>query len=643
MSLKVAGIFSDHMVLQRNIPIPVWGWAAPGEIITVDLAGRAASATALADGAWRAILPPMEAGGPFQLRVAGSETIAFEDVMVGEVWICSGQSNMQFLLSSAQDAEQEMAAADYPQLRYFTVNRTAKLAPQPDTPGQWRCCDPAAAANLSAVGYYFGREIHRAIGVPVGLIDSSWGGTIAEAWTSREALLTDPCYRRMVEEYEMELRDPEEFQRRWQASQAEWERKFKLKDERNEGEAQGWAAPDFSDADWREMFLPCLWQSAGHNYSGVFWFRKTVDIPASWAGRDLKLSLGPVDKSDVTYVNGVRVGGLDFEGRPDAWCTPRHYPVPGALVKAGRNVIAVRVFSHFNAGGFGGEPAAMQLALGDGAAPPLALAAAWRYRLERKFGLVPPPPQGRTLRGEGNPNSPAMLFNNMILPLLPYAMRGAIWYQGESNAGQARQYRVLFPLLIRDWRRVWGQGEFPFLFVQLANFMARDREPGDSQWAELREAQTMTLAVPHTGMAVAIDIGDAKDIHPRNKKDVGIRLALPALADVYGFQNLVYSGPLYKSARVEGSAMRVEFEHVGAGLVARGGDLRGFAVAGADRKFVWAAARIDGRSVVVSSPQAPQPAAVRYNWANNPDGNLYNSSDLPASPFRTDDWSGITA
>ncbi len=642
MKLKLAGIFSDRMVLQRGGPIPVWGWAAPGAKITVELAGRLAIATASADGAWRTTLPPMAAGGPFELKVVGPETIVLRDVMLGEVWICSGQSNMQFLLSAAYNPEQEVAAADYPNLRYFTVERTAKPAPQPDTRGEWYRCTPATGANISAVAYYFGREIQRNLGVPVGLIDSSWGGTIAETWTSREALLSEPFYRNMVEEYELELRNPEEARRLWQSRQTEWAQKFQLHDTGNEAKSKAWAAPELNDNDWPEMYLPNLWQNAGHNYSGVFWFRKTVDIPAAWAGQDLKLSLGPIDKSDVTYFNGVRVGGLSFEKQADAWCTPRHYPIPGALVKAGRNVIAVRVFSHFNAGGFGGEPSAMQLSLGNGSAPALALADLWRYWVDLNFGLVPPPPPSGGPRGEGNPNSPYMLYDNMILPLLPYAIRGAIWYQGESNADQAQRYRVLFPLMIRDWRAAWGQGEFPFLYVQLANYMARARDPGDSQWAELREAQTMTLAVANTGMAVTVDIGDAKDIHPRNKRDVGIRLALPALAKTYGFKDLVYSGPLYKSARVEQRSMRIEFEHVGAGLLARGGKLRGFAVAGEDRHFVWADAWVDGNGVVLTSPQVPQPVAARYNWANNPDGNLYNSSDLPAVPFRTDNWPGIT-
>ncbi len=643
MTLKLAGIFSDHMVLQRGIPIPVWGWAAAGEKITVELAGQSVSVTALADGSWRATLPPLAAGGPFVLTASGSSTVAFRDVMLGEVWVCSGQSNMQFLLSSSENHEHAVAAADYPNIRYFTVNRAARVAPRADTQGEWRRCAPETAGNASAVAYYFGREIQRAIGVPVGLIDSSWGGTIAEAWTSRDALMAEPFYRSMVEEYELELRNPEAAQRLRLSRRAAWEQQFKLKDEGNRGEALGWASPAWADGDWEEMALPALWQNLGYNYSGVFWFRKSVELPEAWAGRDLQLSLGPVDKSDATYFNGVRVGGLSFEERRDSWCTPRRYSVPGALVKAGRNVVAVRVFSHFNAGGFGGQPADMQLCLGNGSAPALPLAGAWRYQVERSFGLVPPPPSEEGLRGEGNPNSPAMLYNNMIRPLLPYAIRGVIWYQGESNAGQARRYRVLFPLLIRNWRNAWGQGEFPFLFVQLANFMARARNPGDSPWAELREAQLLTLALPNTGMAVTVDIGDALDIHPRNKRDVGRRLALAALAKTYGFKDLVHSGPLYQSARVEGPVMRVKFDHVGAGLVARGGDLRGFAVAGADRKFVWADARIDGHSVVAASPQVASPVAVRYAWANNPDGNLYNASDLPASPFRTDDWAGITA
>jgi sialate O-acetylesterase len=374
-----------------------------------------------------------------------------------------------------------------------------------------------------------------------------------------------------------------------------------------------------------------------------------VNVPAKWKGRDLTLSLGPTDKSDVTYFNGVRIGSITMEQRPDAWCTPRVYTVPGKLVKPGRNVIAVRVFSNIYQGGFIGVPSQMRLTLCDDAsAVPIQLDGAWRYKIEANFGLVPPAPPPP--EGPGNQNSPYILFENMIRPIVPYGIRGAIWYQGESNAGKALQYRSLFPLMIRSWREAWKQGEFPFYFVQLANYMLVQDKPAESAWAELREAQAMTLAEPNTAVAVAIDIGEANDIHPRNKQDVGIRLALPALAKVHGFDGLVYSGPRFKSMRREGSKVRLTFDHVGGGLVARGGKLEGFAVAGKahgsaaeeQHRWVWADAVIEGDTVVVSSPHVKRPLAVRYAWADNPRATLCNASDLPAVPFRTDKWPGVS-
>ncbi len=633
------------MVLQRGIRIPVWGSAEPGDKVTVQFAGQTKSAKAGPDGGWRvtlASLPASHEARDLTVRsTLAPQPVTLTDVLVGDVWVCSGQSNMQWPVGSSNNAPAEIASADYPNVRFFTVPCKAELRPGVAIEGAWSRCTPTSVAGFSAVGYFFGRELHRKTGVPIGLINSSWGGTIAEAWTSRAALTANPFFRRVVKDYENELITPTETRKAILAKQEEWRLQNERKDTHNAGEAQRWHQPDGPVADWREMDLPRAWQAAGHQHSGIFWFRREVEVPAEWAGRDLTLSLGPTDKSDVTYFNGACVGSITMEQRPDAWCTPRIYTVPGALVKAGRNVIAVRVYSNIFAGGFIGVPSQMRLLPADAEdAAPIPLAGAWRYAIEENFGMVtsPPPPP----RGEGNANTPYILFDNMIRPLLPFAIRGAIWYQGESNAGQARQYRTLFPLMIRSWRDAWKQGDFPFLFVQLANYTPAKDEPADSAWAELREAQTLTLASPNTGMAVITDIGDAGDIHPRNKQDVGLRLALPALATVHGFKGLVYSGPIYKAMRKEKGRIRLEFDHVGGGLVARGGALKGFAIAGADKRFVWAEAAIDGDTVIVSSPHVPKPVAVRYGWAENPPCTLYNAAELPASPFRTDTWPGIT-
>ena len=634
--MKLAALFCDHMIFQRNQVVSVWGWDTPGTEVTVSVAGGRGTARAGADGKWLAKLPSMPAGGPHEMTVAGTQTLVVRDVMVGEVWIASGQSNMEFPLSQSNSADKAKDAI-YASIRLFTVPRSAEVEVQTDVNSRWVVCSPETASPFSGVAYLFGLELHRKLGVPVGLISTSWGGTMAEAWTTRSALKSQPTLSSMVDDYERFLADNPGASEEYEAKLKAWRQEAIKSDPGNAGHAKGWAAEEVADDGWGQMELPRFWQSAGHNYSGVFWFRREVDVPAAWAGRDLVLSLGAVDKADTTYFNNVQVGSLTMEQDPNAWCTPRVYTVPGKLVKAGRNVVAVRVFSNMNAGGFGGK--AQEMALSPAAQKPLSLAGDWQFKVEANFGLLQPLGLPMPL-GKGNANSPTILYNSMIAPLIPFGIAGAIWYQGESNVGRAQQYRTLFPTMIRSWRQDWGLGDFPFLFVQIANYFPVKEQPVRSEWAELREAQTMTLSLPNTAQAVAIDIGEALDIHPKNKQDVASRLALAALAKVYGFEGLVYSGPMYESCRVEGSAVRVKFAHTAGGLMAKGGTLKGFAIAGEDRQFVWADACIEGQTVVISSPAVPAPAAVRYAWAENPVCNLYNTSDLPACPFRTDDWDG---
>ena len=487
--VRLPSVLGDGMVLQRDMPAPIWGTASPGEKVSVAVAGQEVSTTAGDDGRWLVKLPPLKAGGPFEMTVAGRNTITRKDILVGEVWICSGQSNMVWWVRASANAEQEAAAANYPQIRLFTVKAVTASQPRPDTEGTWQPCSPKTVPDFSAVAYFFGRHLHKELGVPVGLINTAWGGTPAESWMSRAAMESDPEFRPILDR----------------------------------------------------------------------WSRQVADSAAAMRDYAQKVT---------QWVEDVQKA--DAAGRP--------------------------------------LPAAPQ-----------------------------PPNDARS-----SPHRPSVLFNAMIHPLIPFAIRGAIWYQGESNAGRAYQYRKLFPAMIQDWRRAWGQGDFPFLYVQLANFMKAQDQPGVSAWAELREAQTMTLALPNTAMAVTIDVGDAADIHPKNKQDVGKRLALAALARAYG-RDIPYSGPLYQSMKVEGDSVRLRFQHVDGGLVAQGGEpLRGFAIAGDDRNFVWADAKIDGNTIVVRSDKVARPVAVRYAWADNPVCNLFNKAGLPASPFRTDDWPGIT-
>ncbi|MHB9023138.1 MAG: sialate O-acetylesterase [Armatimonadota bacterium] len=634
--MRLPAIFADHMVLQQGLPVKVWGWAEAGESVAVTLAGQTARATAGADERWQAELPPLEAGGPFAMTVRGAaETVVFSDVLVGEVWVCSGQSNMEWPLSMSQRAEEDIPAAEDKNLRLFTVTKAAVMEPADDVVGSWDVCTPASVAQFSAVGYYFGQRLRQELGVPVGLINTSWGGTPAESWTSAEALMAEPALRPMMERTYRDLEDFPRAEAAYRDAMEKWQQQYIPRDAGNSGFANGWADPATSDAAWDEMGLPQMWMSAGLDFNGVVWFRRQVEIPAAWAGKPVTLRIGACDKNDSTYFNNQFVGSLTMDDRPDAWCTPRCYTVPGEFVKAGGNLIAVRVFSNMHGAGMTGPAMQMSIGPSDGSAEPVPLAGPWRYRVEQNYGRVPAEPAPPMPAGPNNAGTPSSLYNGMIVPLIPYGIAGAIWYQGESNADRATEYRTLFSTMIRDWRARWGQGEFPFLFVQLANFMGVNTVPVESNWAELREAQLMTLALPNTGMATIIDIGEMADVHPKNKHDVGNRLALWALADTYG-KDVVASGPLCAGLKVEGNAICIHFDYIGGGLVAKDGPLQGFTIAGADRKFCWADAVIDGDTVVVRSEQVPAPTAVRYAWGDNPVCNLYNAEGLPASPFRTD-------
>ncbi|MGD9498535.1 MAG: sialate O-acetylesterase, partial [Armatimonadota bacterium] len=494
--VAVSGIFGDNMVLQRGMDVPVWGSAGPGEQVTVRACGQAQSTAAGQDGRWMVRLEPMDAAEPFTLTVSGSNEIAFSNVIVGDVWVCSGQSNMAMALSGTSHADEEIAAADFPRIRLCQVARATSQDPTEQITATWRPCSPATVGAFSAIGYYFGRDVHLATGVPIGLISTNWGGTPVEAWTSAQKLAEYP-----------QIGEP--LYQRWQA---------------------------IIDA----------YPAALEKYN-------TETIPA-WE----------------------------------------------------KQVVEARA---------AGQP------------------------LPRK----PSPPAGPDA-----PTRPSNLFNAMIHPLIPYAIAGAIWYQGESNARSgetgAWNYRILFPAMIADWRERWGQGDFPFGWVQLANYHAIAEQPGESAWAELRESQSAALALPNTGQALAIDAGMANDIHPKDKQTPAHRLALWALATVYG-QHVQYLGPTCKSMSVEGSAIRVRFANTGGRLrrmvtpnAPYPSPLVGFQIAGADRSWVWAQARIERDTVVVYAHGVRRPVAVRYAWADNPVANLYGASGLPAVPFRTDNW-----
>ncbi len=636
--VRLPSIIGDNMVLQQGVKVRIWGKATAGEKITVTFEKKSVNTVADAQGRWQVWLGPLKAGGPSELTIKGDNVLTVKNVLVGEVWICSGQSNMEWALVNTVNGNEAMAQANYPEIRLFTVEHNTSTSQLDDVKGRWVVTKPEDAAGFSAVGYFFGREIHQQLKIPVGLINTSWGGTPAEAWTALEALRSSVELKPILDRYESSLNALPQTKAAYERALIEWEEKNLYVDGENKGEALGYANPAISTTDWSKMDLPKQFESAGLQLDGVVWFRKVVDVPASWAGKDLVLNLTAIDDYDVTYFNGTKIGSTGRE-TPNSYIVPRKYAVPGSLVRAGRNVIAVRVFDRAGEGGFGrGGEMSLRLNANDH----IALRGDWDYKVE--LALEPKNPDWGTRPepvGAANQNSPGVLYNAMLAPLMPFAIRGAIWYQGESNAGRAYQYRTLFPTMIRNWRSAWGY-DFPFYFVQLPNWRARQEAPSESDWAELREAQAMTLREANTGMAIAIDVGEGEDLHPRNKLDVGRRLASLALANVYG-KAIVPSGPLFDRFVIEGNKVRISFKY-GQGLKTRdGGPVKGFAIAGADRKFVWADARIEGDKVVVSSPAILKPAAVRYAWGDNPLVNLYNKAGLPASPFRTDDWPGVTA
>jgi len=632
-------IFSDHMVLQQQKPIPVWGTADPGEQVTVTFAGQLATTVADAQGQWVVRLKACKARTTQMgqtLTVLGKNTVVFRDVLIGEVWVCSGQSNMQMAVASTNNAAQEITGAIYPQMRLFTVPDVTAPSPQVDCGGQWSICTPETVPGFSAVGYYFGRHLHQTLKVPVGLINTSWGGTVAEAWTSAPALRAKlPEFSGILDTMANPSASAQQamtvYQQRITEREKASQTMYALEDDLVA--AGKWAASDLDDSKWQIMDLPGNWKEKGlPDVDGIVWFRKTIDVPASWAGKEIILRPGPIDEVDNAWFNGTLVGG---KGRirtmeTSFWNVPREYHVPGALVKAGANVVSIRVFNAVGQAGLWGTAAdTMFVELADGTDKThLSLAGDWRCKPELILPVVPPNPS--------SPNVPSVLFNGMINPLIPYAIRGAIWYQGESNADRPVQYQTLLPTMIADWRTRWQVGEFPFLIVSLANFMGRNSQPEESGWAELREAQALTTtALPNVGLGIAIDIGDATDIHPRNKQDVGLRLALAARAIAYK-QKLVYSGPVFKALKIKDGKAEVSFLYTGKGLVAKGEALTGFAICGSDHHYVWAQAKIVGAQVVVWSDKVANPVAVRYAWANNPECNLYNSAGLPAVPFRTD-------
>lgn len=643
-TVRLPKLFNDNMVIQRDLPIQVWGWGDPGEKVTIKLGNLSKSTKTDKQGNWQLTLSPLPAGGPFEMAIRGKKnTIQIKNILLGDVWICSGQSNMEWTVKNSNNSKKEIADANFPQIRILDVPNTRGLKPLSDIKETgWKEAIKENIENFSAVGYFFGRYLHQEMNVPIGLIGTNWGGTVVETWTSLDKLKKFPEFAEKINWIEQQKLSVEELETEFSQQHKTWIEKYYIA--QDSGLEENWQAPDLNDQDWAEMMVPGEWEKGGlPNVDGVVWFRKKFTLSEDLKSMEnLYLRLGSIADFDVVWINGQKIGET-FLKMP--W---RSYRFSSSILnQTGENVIAVRVFDYGDSGGLI-EAAPEKIGLsttrfGDDSQM-LPLAGNWKYKMsiQKDFepGIQPPEPPDLW------PNSnPAMLYNGMIAPLIPYGIKGAIWYQGESNAGRAYQYRELFPAMIENWREKWGQGDFPFLFVQLANFRQPVAEPAESDWAELREAQNMALSkLSNIGVAVIIDIGEANDIHPKNKQDVGKRLALSALKIGYG-KNIVHSGPMYDRMEIEGNKIRIKFNCVGSGLMIKDkyGYLKGFTIADVSKKFVWAKAHLDGNDVIVYHESIQNPVAVRYGWANNPDDvNLYNKEGLPASPFRTDDWPGIT-
>lgn len=622
--IRLPKLISNGMVLQRDAKLTVWGWAKPGEKVTVSFKNKTYKAVTDAAGKWQVTLPPMPAGGPFTMDLAGSSRVTLKDILIGDVWFCSGQSNMVHQLNIHDVTyANEIREANYPQIRQFWVPTLTNLqGPQHDLPaGEWKAAVGDDVRPFSAVAYFFAKKIHQTYNVPVGIINASVGGTPIEAWTSEDGLAGFTALKTIIEKNK-DTSYINSLSRRPQPATA---RVAPPVDLGMTGTSK-WFDVAYTPKGWRPINIPGYWEDQGlKDLNGVVWYRREIDVPASMVGKTARVFLGRIVDADELYINGKQVARTTYQ------YPQRRYSVPADLLKTGKNVFVVRVTNTAGKGGFVPDKPYCLFAGTD----TLDLKGTWQY----KVGTAYRPFAGGGFGGGGinAQNQPAALYNAMVAPAVDYAIKGFCWYQGETNAGKPQEYTALLPALINDWRQLWQQGPLPFLYVQLPGYMDYSYQPAESSWAALREAQLKALSVPNTAMAVAIDLGEWNDIHPDNKKDVGERLALVALKTAYR-ENLVSSGPLYQSATVEGNKLLISFTDTGSGLTTTDGEQPGeFAIAGSDKKFVWANAKIDGNRVVVWSDEVPAPKYVRYAWSDNPvNPNLVNKEKLPASPFRTD-------
>ncbi len=618
----VSSLFGDNMVLQRGKTNTIWGWSDPGDKVSVEIASKHASGVAAANGRWQVEIQPPPAGGPYTLAIKGHQSVELQNVLVGDVWLCGGQSNMQVNLRSVRNGEEEIKLANDPEIRFFNVAAHPAYHPTSIPKGSWKVVSPETAEQVSAVAYYFASKIRREIHIPIGLVVDALGGTPAEAWTSAAAL-------RPLKDFDVPLAELQEVA----ASGAPEYGNYVMHwyDQYDIGLKGNWAAPDLDDSAWKTVRIPGGFSDLGvPDTPAVVWFRKEIVLPGRLPDGQASLFLGSVERMDTAYLNGTEVGA-------SAWVeNPRVYLIRDGVLKPGKNVLAIRVFKTKPLGGFLAKPEELRLTLGDQTSIPLG--GEWKGQLS----VDARPPHPMPIGFENWPVMPSVLYEGMLAPVAPLSLTGVLWYQGEQNSDRGYQYRRLLPVMIADWRNLFGQGDFPFYVVSLPAFGQRSATPIDDKWAETRESQALaTSSVQNACLAVTIDTGDPDNIHPKDKLPVGERLALCALAKQYG-KNVVFSGPTLASVDRVPGAVRLHFAHTDGGLVVKGAKLEEFAIAGEDRKWYWADAHIEDDTVVVSSASVPNPKEVRYAWQSNPAATLFNGAGLPAVPFRTDNWAGIT-